>query len=194
MMRRFTRSPGLSVRAALFLGLWAFLLVVSLTFFQIPGLTPAEWQVVAWAEESRPMPHKSALRLYEKRCLRCHDEDGRGREMRRSLPDVPDFTKSRWQKAHSTADLVVGILEGKGTGMPAFGGKITEEEARDLAAYIRSLGPRPAKVTRVRAKVAATKTAPKLTEGDFEKRFRQLEEEFNRLRKQLQELDPKRKK
>jgi mono/diheme cytochrome c family protein len=197
-MRRFDRSLALGVRAALFLGFWALLLAEPLSFLQLPGTTPAAWQTVAGAEESRSMPHKTVARLFEKRCLRCHDGDGSGREMRRTLPDVPDFTNPRWQRERNTTQLVVGILDGKGTRMPAFAGKVSQEQARDLAAYIRSLGAARARGARKPAKMATQKTAVRKnaaekTEDDFDGRFRQLQKEFEQLRKQLQELSRKRK-
>jgi hypothetical protein len=59
--------------------------------------------------------------------------------------------------------------------MPAFGGRITRKQARDLVAYIRSLGA-PA------IKAAADH------ENSFDVQFRELQEEFERLRKQFKDL------
>jgi hypothetical protein len=98
---------------------------------------------------------------------------------------MPDFTSRRWQQERSDAQLVVSILEGKGARMPAFGGKISQGQARDLIAYIRSFAPTRAKAAR---KVSTRAKAAAGLEDDFEKRFRQLQEEYDRLRKQIQEL------
>jgi mono/diheme cytochrome c family protein len=194
MMRRWTRSLAIPVRAALFLGAWLFLLTPTLSLLLPPGETPGEWQAVARAEESRPPTPKAIRRLFESRCLRCHDEDGSGREMRTTLPSVPDFTSRKWHKQRSTAELAVAILDGKGTRMPAFAGKISQEQARDLAVYIRVLGGQRLDVAKKQPKTAVKATGAKKSvaaEDDFDQRFRKLEEEFEQLRKQLRDLKRK---
>ena len=91
------------------------------------------------------------------------------------MPDIPDFTSRTWQEEVSTPQLAVGILEGKGTLMPAFRGRVDDDQARDLASYIRDFGPAR----------AATPVAPA---SDFDRRFRELQEQWNELQRQLQEL------
>jgi mono/diheme cytochrome c family protein len=116
-----------------------------------------------------------AVGLYRQFCLTCHGVDGRGQEIRRSMPAVPDFTGRSWQEGSSNAQIAVSILEGKGTLMPSFRGRLNESDAQDLTAYVRAFGP-------VRAQSARPET------GDFEKRFRQLQEQWDELQKQLREL------
>ena len=94
--------------------------------------------------------------------------------MRPAMRDLPDFTARSWQDAVTNAQLTAGILDGKGTLMPAFRGRISDSDAQDLTAYIRAFGP------------ARKPTEPGAS--DFEKRFRQLEEEMNEWQKQLREL------
>ena len=60
--------------------------------------------------------------------------------------------------------------------MPAFRGRVSEDQVQDLIAYVRAFGPAP-----------ASEAAP----GDFEEKFRQLQEQWNSLQKQLQEITPK---
>jgi quinol-cytochrome oxidoreductase complex cytochrome b subunit/mono/diheme cytochrome c family protein len=118
---------------------------------------------------------RAATELYRQYCLICHGADGRGAEMRAGMPTMPDFTSRAWQEGVSNPQLVVGILEGKGTLMPAFRGRVNDEQARDLTAYIRALGP-------VRA------APPEAAAGSFDQRFRELQEQWDELQRQLQEL------
>jgi quinol-cytochrome oxidoreductase complex cytochrome b subunit/cytochrome c len=135
-------------------------------------------------KEPGPLPEdieKAAARTrvatthYRQYCLSCHGVDGRGEAaMRPAMRDLPDFTARSWQDAVTNAQLTAGILDGKGTLMPAFRGRISEFEAQDLTAYIRAFGP--------------TRKPTEPGASDFEKRFRQLEEEMNEWQKQLREL------
>jgi len=116
-----------------------------------------------------------ATGLYRQYCLTCHGTDGQGRELKAVMPTIPDFSSAAWQKAVSNPQLVVGILDGKGTLMPAFRGRVDDEQAQDLAAYIRAFGPVQA-------------APPPAVADDFERRFRDLQEQWNELQRQLREL------
>ncbi len=113
--------------------------------------------------------------LYRESCLSCHGNDGRGTLLRPTMPTIPDFTNTAWQKQVTTPQLVVSILDGKGTFMPASRGRITPDQAQDLAAYVRAFGP---------AQMPTTETSA----TDFEKRFRELESQWNELERQLNQL------
>jgi mono/diheme cytochrome c family protein len=175
--RPFGTGAGLPVAR----GLSWFLLVLLL--FAVGVIVSPTPDGIA-AGESRPMGSPSARALYQARCARCHEADGRGRELRDGLPSAPDFTSRHWQRTRSTAQLVTSILDGKGTQMPAFGGKLTRGQARDLVTFVRAFAPSPS---------TAAADMSETRDEDFETRFRQLEEEFDRLRKQLDELAPRRK-
>src|SRR6516165_1336110 len=54
-------------------------------------------------------------------CARCHDEDLTGKEKRSRGLAVPDFTSRAWHERRSDAQLLVAILDGRGTDMPSFG-------------------------------------------------------------------------
>ena len=58
--------------------------------------------------------------------------------------------------------------------MPANRGRVTEEQARDLVAYVRAFGP---KIFAARAQTSDT---------EFEKSYHQLEDQWNELQKELQ--------
>jgi hypothetical protein len=89
---------------------------------------------------------------------------------------LPDFTSREWQQRHALPQLAASILDGKGTLMPAFRGRVTEDQARDLAAYARAFGPEVPK-------------QPYVPAGEFEKQFRELEDKWNALQKQLKEME-----
>ena len=113
--------------------------------------------------------------LFKQHCARCHGADGVGKEARAATPAIPDFTHHPWHEQQSGAQLTVSILDGKGKAMPAFGDKISPDQARNLVAYIRKFDPTP----------TAAKSDP---ESSFEERFQELEKEMEALRKQLHDL------
>lgn len=122
-----------------------------------------------------------ATGLYRQYCLICHGADGRGIEMKPSMPTIPDFSSRSWQETVTNSQLAAGTLDGKGVLMPAFRGRVSSEQAQDLVAYIRSFGPPQ----------VGKKEEPA---SDFEKRFRQLQEQWEELDKQLKEASqPERK-
>jgi mono/diheme cytochrome c family protein len=119
--------------------------------------------------------------LFQQFCLVCHGPDGTGNLMRSAMPPIPDFTNRGWHGSRSDAELLVSILEGKGTLMPANNSRITREQARNLIAYIRAFGP---------GQVVQGGLA---TEEQFEKSFRQLQKQWDELEKQLKKMNESRK-
>jgi uncharacterized membrane protein len=73
--------------------------------------------------------------------VKCHGADGTGSQVRDRLPETPDFTDASWQGRRSDAQLLASILDGKGKEMPPARGKLSEEQARSLVAYIRAFAP-----------------------------------------------------
>jgi len=120
---------------------------------------------------------RAATGLYRQYCLTCHGTDGRGSEIRASMPTIPDLTNPTWQETVSNPQLMASILDGKEALMPSFRGRVTEDQAQDLVAFIRAFGP-------VRGAPTTREAAP----GDYAERFRQLQDQWDELQKQLQEL------
>jgi hypothetical protein len=110
-------------------------------------------------------------------CARCHGSDYSGTAWRGRR--LPDFRSSAWQNSHSNAQLLVSIVEGKGTHMPAFGDRLSNAEARNLVLLIRQANP-----TRPAGAAMSTST------GSFATRFAALRRELNALRKEFRDLDP----
>jgi hypothetical protein len=62
------------------------------------------------AADGTPAIHE----LFRQQCVKCHGADGRGSAVRSALPEVPDFTHASWQERRSDAQLLAGILDGRG--------------------------------------------------------------------------------
>jgi mono/diheme cytochrome c family protein len=118
---------------------------------------------------------ETPAQVYSRLCVRCHEDDGRGEAARDLFPKIPDFTDREWQATRSEAQLLVSVLQGRGTGMPPFRRKLSEERARALVGYVRAFGPG-------RGSSGASATT------DFDARFRQLEAEFEAVDKQIRAL------
>src|SRR5262249_35678447 len=118
--------------------------------------------------------------LFHRFCMRCHGADGRGAADAPRLPGLPDFTRRAWHEPRSDSQLVASILDGKGSAMPAFHGKIGNGQARALVAYLRSFD-----LTRPPPTAAATAAS-----DGFEARFRALQDEFDDLGRQIRALAP----
>jgi cytochrome c oxidase cbb3-type subunit 3 len=75
--------------------------------------------------------------VFKARCVGCHGEDGKGK----AAIGTPDFTSAKTQAGLTEAGLTDTITNGrKGTIMPAWKGKISDEEIAAVASYVRSLG------------------------------------------------------
>jgi ubiquinol-cytochrome c reductase cytochrome b subunit len=120
---------------------------------------------------------RAATVLYRQYCLICHGADGQGSQMKASMPTIRDFTNTAWQTEASNQQIMVSILDGRGTLMPAFRGRVTEDQVQSLVAYVRAFGP----VQPPRAEMPA---------DDFENRFWELQRQWTELEKQLQEIAP----
>ncbi len=94
------------------------------------------------------------------------------------MPDIPDFTDAAWHGRRGEAKLLASILDGKGEDMPAFRRKLSEDQARELAALIRSFAPTKDKPAPERLK------AP----GGFEDEFRRLQKDLEELQREYREL------
>lgn len=67
-------------------------------------------------------------------CSGCHSHGGGGMG--------PPLMDDEWRYGGSMEDLVQTILNGRPNGMPAFRDKITEDQAWQLATYVRSMSAR----------------------------------------------------
>ncbi len=79
--------------------------------------------------------------IYEQRCLDCHGSEGRGDGRKAlSLSPRPGNLISAATSAKSDEDLLKIIASGRPrTEMPAWKDELSDEQQRDVLAYIRSL-------------------------------------------------------
>ncbi len=130
---------------------------------------------------SRPTTPPAVLRLYTKMCAKCHGAGGKGEDMRDIMPEIPDFTSGKWQKGRTDPQVLASILDGKGKRMPAFAGKVSRDQARKLVAHVRSFGPAQARSRPSRSSMT-----------HFEREFLNLQEQFDRLHRELRILERRR--
>jgi cytochrome c6 len=74
---------------------------------------------------------------YASKCQMCHGADGAGatpagKAMKASPFNSPDLKKA------STADLIAAVTKGKNK-MPAYAGKLTDAQIKEVVAYVRTL-------------------------------------------------------
>ena len=92
---------------------------------------------------SRPLPEgqrddenaflvNQGKRLYRwYNCNGCHAQGG---------GDIgPPLMDDKWRYGHRPEDIYTTIVEGRPNGMPAFGGRIPEDQLWQIVAYVRSL-------------------------------------------------------
>jgi cytochrome c6 len=78
-----------------------------------------------------------AAALYKAKCAACHGADGRGETSMGKVLKVRDLSSDDVQK--QTDAQLTGIIEnGKGK-MPAYKGKLTDDQIKQLVGYIRAL-------------------------------------------------------
>jgi cbb3-type cytochrome c oxidase subunit III len=103
------------------------------TFFKVMGVG-AFLLIFTFVLQARPADDGSDL--FKQKCSMCHGVDGKGY----SALKTPDFTDPKVQASLTDKEIVETIKNGKkGTPMPAFGDKLTEDQIQLLLKYLRSL-------------------------------------------------------
>jgi cytochrome c6 len=85
-----------------------------------------------------PAHAQDAASLYKTKCAACHGPDGSGGTATGKAMGVPDLRSDEVQK-QTDAELTEIINSGKGKKMPAYKGKLTDDQIKQLVAYIRDL-------------------------------------------------------
>jgi mono/diheme cytochrome c family protein len=74
---------------------------------------------------------------YKAKCAMCHGADGLAANAMGKMYKIPPFSSPDVVKS-SDADLFAATKNGKGK-MPAYAGKLTDPQIKDVVAYIRTL-------------------------------------------------------
>ena len=86
----------------------------------------------------------TAAENWENSCASCHGADGKGQTKQGKKLKIRDYTDAKVQAELKDEEMVKAILEGvKGDNgkdrMKGFSDELSEQEAKDLVAYIRTL-------------------------------------------------------
>jgi cytochrome c6 len=84
-----------------------------------------------------PALAQSGSDIYSSKCAMCHGPDGLATTSMAKMMKVPSFKDPDVVKA-SDSDLFDATKNGKGK-MPAYNGKLSDAQIKDVVAYIRSL-------------------------------------------------------
>jgi hypothetical protein len=95
--------------------------------------------------------------------------------MRPSFRSIPDFTSKAWHAQRTEGGLKISILEGKGSAMPSFEGRLDASRASRLVAYVRSF-----------AGLSASSGPAPLS--DFDDRFQKMMLELEELKRDYRTL------
>ena len=103
------------------------------TSLPAPG-TPGPYVGNAWAMGQ-------GQQLYNQmNCVGCHSHGGGGMG--------PPLMDAAWIYGVAPDNVYASIMRGRPNGMPAFGGRVTESQAWQLVAYVRSLSGQPSRGAR----------------------------------------------
>lgn len=85
-----------------------------------------------------PARADDSANLYKTKCAVCHAPDGSGNSVMGKKLGAKDLRSDDVQKK-SDAELNDAITNGVGKTMPAYKGKLTDDQIKGLASYIREL-------------------------------------------------------
>ncbi|MEJ2553640.1 MAG: c-type cytochrome [Gammaproteobacteria bacterium] len=88
--------------------------------------------LLGWMENAHAADPRKGSQIYNQYCTDCHGHRGVP-----NMPGVPDFSRNQ-RLMQSDLALVKSISIGKGM-MPAFQGRLSENDILDVIAYLRTL-------------------------------------------------------
>ena len=92
--------------------------------------------IVAAAVSTAAFAQGTGADTYKSKCAMCHGPDGMASGPAGKAMNVPPITAAAYKA--SDADLIAVTKTGKGK-MPAFAGKLTDAQIKDVIAYMHTL-------------------------------------------------------
>jgi cytochrome c6 len=86
-----------------------------------------------------PSARADPAAVFKAKCAACHAADGSGNSATGKALTTPDLRSDEVQKQTDT-QLIDSITNGKGKKMPAYKGKLTDDQIKQLVGYVRELG------------------------------------------------------
>ena len=83
-------------------------------------------------------------KVFDSQCAACHGPTGKGdgKAAAQLNPKPPDLTDASWKHGSTDGEMFTLIRDGtKGTGMKAYGSKLTADQLWSVVNYVRTLGP-----------------------------------------------------
>ncbi|MFN2530727.1 MAG: cytochrome c [Pyrinomonadaceae bacterium] len=116
--------------------MWRILLSIT---FVLTLVAACIW--AARAANKLPETARTGPQLFSKYCVSCHGKDGRAKTLKAKFNHARDISDAKWQDEVTDERIFNSILNGRSVrgNMPAFGRKITEQEAEALVTYVRGL-------------------------------------------------------
>ncbi len=87
---------------------------------------------------SSALPAQQGKKLFEAKCAVCHSADSNEARVGPGLKGAKDGTLSKWKK-QQPPELILKQLNSGGDGMPVFKELLTDDEKKQLIAYVLSL-------------------------------------------------------
>ena len=117
-----------------------------LRFSRVAGATLSLALAVGAACRHEPLPEvaraerdaAAGRRIFERRCVSCHNANGDGRTIVAGRFPYANLREGRWRSDGSLAAIERQVRFGDDP-MPAFAGKLTDEEIRQVATYVLAL-------------------------------------------------------
>ena len=99
-------------------------------------LTIAATSLLAVSAITPALAQGAGAATYKAKCQMCHGADGQPTAAGKSMKAMP-FNSPDLKKA-PTASLIASVTNGKNK-MPAYAGKLTDAQIKDVVAYVRTL-------------------------------------------------------
>ena len=107
------------------------------TIYPGSGTAPPLDTRAAMYDNNAPALAEGQTLYSQMNCVGCHSHGGGGMG--------PPLMDDEWRYGGRLDQIAATIAEGRPNGMPAWGGKLTEDQIWKLAAYVRSMSGQPSK-------------------------------------------------